>query len=150
MGDNQWACDKCGEKRDAERKTRWWVAPDVLVILLKRFQFTAAGFEKIGVPISFPISDLHLRTATEETYDLYGVVNHYGSLSAGHYTALCREDDAWFLFNDHQVLPVLAEEIAQEIQNCAKSCYVLFYKRKGTRPANVINYGRVGGADFPS
>ena len=150
MGDNQWACDKCGEKRDAERKTRWWVAPDVLVVLLKRFQFTAAGFEKIGVPISFPISDLHLRTATEETYDLYGVVNHYGSLSAGHYTALCREDDAWFLFNDHQVLPVLAEEIAQEIQNCAKSCYVLFYKRKGTRPANVINYGRVGGADFPS
>lgn len=142
-GENKWFCEKCNEKSDADRRISWHMAPDVLVVLLKRFQFTHAGFEKIGVPITFPVSDLELRTkgSEQETYDLYGVVNHYGSLSSGHYTAMCRrEDSGWFLFNDRRVMPVPLEELAQEIQNCAKSCYVLFYKRRGTRPANLINY----------
>jgi len=40
---------------------------------------------------------------TEELiYDLYGVVNHYGSLNSGHYTACCYNNDkkSWFDFND--------------------------------------------------
>ncbi|XP_036354957.1 ubiquitin carboxyl-terminal hydrolase 2-like [Octopus sinensis] len=36
-------------------------------------------------------------------YNLYGVINHYGSLNSGHYTAFCRScnsSDIWFLLND--------------------------------------------------
>ena len=141
-GENQWLCDKCKCKCDAERKISWWVAPDILVILLKRFQYTPAGFEKINVSIQFPLTDLVLKTATPESYELYGVVNHFGSLSAGHYTALCRgPENGWFNFNDHHVAPVA--NLTQELENGAKSCYVLFYKRKGNRPANVINYATI-------
>ena len=137
-GENQWFCDQCKTKRDAERSTSWWFAPDVLVVLLKRFQFTHAGMEKIDVPIDFPVSDFTLKSGTHPTcvYDLYGIVNHTGSLSSGHYTATCRtESDSWSVFNDHRVTPVKAG-----FSECARSSYVLFYKRKDTRTANLINY----------
>lgn len=139
-GDNRWSCEKCKQLSEAERRTSFWVTPDVLVVLLKRFQFSpTSGFEKISVPVQFPETDLVIKSAI---YDLYGVVNHYGSLSAGHYTALCREDSTsrWFIYNDHQVTPVGADLLHKELNSCAKSCYVLFYKRRSTRPANVINY----------
>jgi ubiquitin carboxyl-terminal hydrolase 4/11/15 len=138
-GENAWFCDKCQSKVDeAHRKISWSLAPDVLVILLKRFQFTSAGLEKISVPIAFPLQNLLLRTTSEvSNYDLYGVVNHFGSLSSGHYTALCRQDEErWSLFNDHEVAPVQAEAVAES----GRSCYVLFYKRGVSRSANVINY----------
>ena len=139
-GDNRWHCEKCKQLSDAERRTSFWVTPDVLVVLLKRFQFSpTSGFEKISVPVKFPETDLVIKSAI---YDLYGVVNHYGSLSAGHYTALCREDatSRWYIYNDHQVTLVGADQLQQELSSCSKSCYVLFYKRRSTRPANIINY----------
>lgn len=146
-GENQWMCDKCKSKVDAERSTSWWLAPDVLVILLKRFQYTASGFEKVNVPVEFPSKDLTLRIGgntqnPESMYDLYGVVNHTGSLSSGHYTAVCLDDqtDQWSFFNDHRVVSVSADNIRRELQDCARSSYVLFYRRKDARAANVINY----------
>jgi ubiquitin C-terminal hydrolase len=144
IGDNQWMCDECKRKVDAERGTSWWLAPDVLVVLLKRFQYTVAGFEKIQVPIEFPLSDLVLKTGgdahNQNKYDLYGVVNHTGSLSSGHYTAVCLDETTqqWNIFNDHRVYPIT--DIKRELADCARSCYVLFYKRNGSRTANLINY----------
>ncbi len=139
-GDNRWHCEKCKQLSDAVRRTSFWVTPDVLVVLLKRFQFSpTCGFEKISVPVKFPESELVIKSST---YDLYGVVNHFGSLSSGHYTALCREESTsrWFIYNDHQVTLVGTDELEKEFNSCAKSCYVLFYKRRTTRPANIINY----------
>jgi len=138
VGENQWECEKCKRKCDAERKISYTVAPDVLVILLKRFQFTSAGCEKINAPIEFPLTDLMLRTTSPEAYDLFGVVNHFGSLGAGHYTALCKQGN-WNQYNDHQVHSAQTKDV----ENSARNCYVLFYKRKGVRPANIINYGEV-------
>ena len=138
VGENQWQCDNCKRKCDAERKITYTVAPDVLVILLKRFQFTSAGCEKINASIQFPLKDLVLRTSSPESYDLFGVVNHFGSLGAGHYTAMCKHTD-WYMYNDHEVQRVQPSDI----ENCGKNCYVLFYKRNGIRPANIINYGEV-------
>ena len=148
VGDNQWLCEKCKKKVDADRSTSWWLAPDVLVILLKRFQYTVSGVEKVQVPVEFPLKDLVLRTGGDtqnpnSVYDLYGVVNHTGSLSSGHYTAICL-DDQWNIFNDHRVVPVSPEGIKKELRDCGRSCYVLFYKRKDARAANVINYAHLG------
>lgn len=137
-GENQWFCEKCTSKVDADRKVSWSLAPDVLVVLLKRFQFTAAGLEKITVPISFPLKDLQFLKSGDTCYDLYAVVNHFGTLSCGHYTAFCRqEDEQWCLFNDHEVVAPISWDV---VADSSKSCYVLFYKRGTTRSANVINY----------
>ena len=147
VGDNQWYCERCKAKRDAERFTSWLIGPDVLVVLLKRFQYTAAGFEKLNVGIDFPISDLTIKVGPngdKHGYDLYGIVNHTGSLSSGHYTAICKDESSqqWTMFNDHRVIPINGPDaLRREIADCAKSCYVLFYKRQDSRAANVINYG---------
>jgi ubiquitin carboxyl-terminal hydrolase 4/11/15 len=140
-GDNKWYCEKCAQTCEAERRIGFHILPDVLVVLLKRFQFSpSTGFEKVTASIDFPLFNFSLKS---NYYDLYGIVNHYGTLSSGHYTATCAgpagtsESVAWYLYNDHQVVPISE----REIQTFSKSCYVLFYKRKGSRPANIINYG---------
>lgn len=146
-GENKWFCEKCNSKVEADRKVSWSLAPDILVVLIKRFQFTSAGFEKITVPISFPENNFQLKSnQVVASYDLYGVVNHFGTLSCGHYTALCKQEDAneneWALFNDHEVVRVSRDEL----ERARKSCYVLFYKRATCRSANVINYSDGGDA----
>lgn len=42
-------------------------------------------------------------------YKLYGMVNHEGSLTGGHYTATIRskKDKAWYEFNDDYVKKVI-------------------------------------------
>ena len=59
------------------------------------------------------------------SYDLYGVIHHFGSAQAGHYWATCRnsEDNKWYKFDDSIVSKASKEEIV------ADSAYVLFYKR---------------------
>lgn len=36
------------------------------------------------------------------TYDLVGVINHFGNMQGGHYTANClnKEDSKWYNFDD--------------------------------------------------
>jgi ubiquitin C-terminal hydrolase len=36
-------------------------------------------------------------------YEVRAVVNHSGSLSSGHYTAICRRGLAWYLYNGNHV-----------------------------------------------
>ena len=58
-------------------------------------------------------------------YDLYGVVNHFGSLNGGHYTAHCKNPDGnWYNFNDYSVSGAPANSIV------SSSAYVLFYRRR--------------------
>ena len=59
------------------------------------------------------------------TFDLYGIINHYGSLDRGHYTAMCEVSDGeWALFNDNSVSRIEEDQINK------KSAYVLFYRLK--------------------
>lgn len=57
-------------------------------------------------------------------YHLYGIVNHYGGLDCGHYTATVRNkyDKKWYLYEDSVVSET--EEII------TKHAYILFYERK--------------------
>lgn len=60
-------------------------------------------------------------------YDLYGVVNHSGDLSNGHYTAVVRqlESRAWFNCDDSSVNMLQPE---REVI-VTKDAYLLFYIR---------------------
>jgi len=59
-------------------------------------------------------------------YDLFGVVNHYGNLGFGHYTAYAKnfKNEEWHQFDDSSV--------SKESPNgvCTPAAYVLFYKRR--------------------
>jgi len=56
-------------------------------------------------------------------YDLYGVTNHFGSLSSGHYTAFIASRGGWLYCDDSRVTQANAKEVV------GKPAYVLYYKR---------------------
>lgn len=59
-------------------------------------------------------------------YDLYGVVNHYGTMGGGHYTAYCQNflNKKWYEFNDSRVSEIGRNDIV------SGDSYVLFFRRK--------------------
>ena len=60
-------------------------------------------------------------------YDCIGIVNHSGSLGAGHYTAFCKNpyDGKWRFFNDSTVT-----EVKDKRTIVTDKAYLLFYLRK--------------------
>lgn len=56
--------------------------------------------------LSFKCNDFVLFPSLQKcTYELYAVVNHFGSLTGGHYTAEIKsyENGQWYSFNDGRV-----------------------------------------------
>ena len=85
--------------------------------------------KKISTFINYDVNDLDLRKyvigpeRSKAVYNLYGVVEHWGSLRFGHYTALCKTAQGkWMRFDD---------ETCKDTDNAVvKDAYLLFYKVK--------------------
>ena len=138
-------CDKCckgKERRNALRQSSLFELPQVMTIHLKRFVQLADGqFAKEDHDILFPfVLDLQVFVHPKSPnkiksckYRLYAVIEHQGKLNTGHYVTYVRrlkvspnEEDTrgeWFLFNDHQVAQVNAEQVQQA------NAYILFYEK---------------------
>lgn len=67
-------------------------------------------------------------SSTPAVYDLGGVVNHYGGLGGGHYTAnaLNMIDNRWYEYSDDRV-----SVLENEADLVTSAAYVLFYSRRG-------------------
>jgi ubiquitin C-terminal hydrolase len=94
--DDAWYCSDCKEFRQASKKFDLWKLPEILVIHLKRFNYTRHNRDKIGDYVEFPMEGLdlsdHVVNPDEKgsaIYDLYAVSNHMGGLGGGHYTGKC-------------------------------------------------------------
>eukprot|EP00746_Dinoflagellata_sp_MGD_P139412 gnl/MRDRNA2_/MRDRNA2_72878_c0_seq2.p1 gnl/MRDRNA2_/MRDRNA2_72878_c0~~gnl/MRDRNA2_/MRDRNA2_72878_c0_seq2.p1 ORF type:complete len:870 (-),score=165.90 gnl/MRDRNA2_/MRDRNA2_72878_c0_seq2:427-3036(-) len=127
--------EKTGEISRSIKKIDLWSAPPCLIIHLKRFgsETLCGPVEKIDSLVKAPV-ELDLSSWVQgplpdhgAQYRLYGVVNHSGTLSFGHYTAygLVGEGDnrQWYLFNDSTVTR------AEEKDVVSKDAYMLFYER---------------------
>lgn len=126
-----WYCSNCKEHRRAWKKFDIWKLPKILVIHLKRFQFTQHSRSKLNYLVDFPIEGLVLDDFVINPkfkgvkYDLFAVSNHSGGLSGGHYTAYAKNslDGDWYSFNDSNVSKIRnAESIV------SSSVYTLFYQ----------------------
>ncbi|KAI9847465.1 MAG: ubiquitin-specific protease doa4 [Sclerophora amabilis] len=159
-GDDRWLCPDCKVPREATKKITFTRAPRVLVIQLKRFQTVRRGLtNKNTTRVRFPLLQLdltpymmpelrpesrpealakyggavlepELETTAPFRYDAYAVVQHAGSLSTGHYTALVRTDmqrETWMEFNDKHVQSIKADKVVTE------KAYLLFYVRSDTQ-----------------
>lgn len=134
-----WECPRCKRKREAVKKIVICRLPKILIIHLKRFSYDENGLrKKLQTTVDFPLIDLHVdctnvlqqsayktsqsayKTSTE--YNLFGVVNHEGSLDGGHYKAFCRlEDHQWYTFNDSNVSDMRDTDVKRQ------EAYILFY-----------------------
>ncbi|KAJ3682554.1 hypothetical protein LUZ60_015127 [Juncus effusus] len=134
--DDMWYCPKCKEHRQATKKLDLWKLPEVLVVHLKRFSYSRYFKNKLDTFVNFPIRNLdlskyiqHAGPASSEKYELYAVINHYGGLGGGHYSAYAKlvEEERWYHFDDSHVSSVMSEEDVR-----TSAAYVLFYKRVDT------------------
>ncbi len=143
-----WECPACSVKTRAWKGLRLWRAPEVLVILLKRFRYDDYGnATKIDSLVDFPLEGLDLSEHLDEgpveggpepVYDLFAVCNHVGSLAGGHYTALARNplSGDWYEFNDHHVTRVGARvgqpQTPLQDHIVSSMAYVLLYRRRNS------------------
>jgi len=132
--EDAWYCGKCQEHREASKKFDIFKLPKILVVHLKRFQFTKYWRDKIESLVEFPdVLDMTAYTAATDSecppiYTLYAVSNHSGSMGFGHYTAYAKNKQTgkWYHFNDSSVSEASESEVV------SPSAYVLFYVRKDT------------------
>ncbi|KAI4322496.1 hypothetical protein L6164_022186 [Bauhinia variegata] len=129
--EDMWYCPGCKEHRQASKKLDLWRLPEILVIHLKRFQYSRFMKNKLETYVDFPVDNLDLSAYISygddkllNRYMLYAVSNHYGSMGGGHYTAFVHHGgDRWYEFDDSHVYPISQEKIK------SSAAYVLFYRR---------------------
>ncbi|WVR06745.1 hypothetical protein IAU60_003780 [Kwoniella sp. DSM 27419] len=142
VGDNQYQCPACGQRRNAERRQSPVDLPPVLHLSLMRFVFDQATMsrKKTKASITFPKSI----TLGSQRYELRGVVTHQGtSAHHGHFTCevFDETEQIWLLCNDEQVTNLsgqtrkkpklsLASNMSEAETQTSKDAYMLVYKKR--------------------
>ncbi|XP_065293543.1 ubiquitin carboxyl-terminal hydrolase 16-like [Dermacentor albipictus] len=133
-GANGLHCEGCKSARAAASlQLQVFKTPRVLTLHLKRFQ-QGATLRKVQKHVPFPVEldvtpfccrDAEVKAS--ETYTLYGVVEHAGRMTGGHYTAYVRgAGGSWFHASDSRVVPATQQKVL------ASQAYLLFYCRADT------------------
>lgn len=120
--------DETKEKEHAVKNISFWSLPDILIITLKRFTNSNRKNQKL---IDFEVNDFDLSDLVvgydknSYVYDLFGVCNHFGGTSGGHYTSFVKTSNgSWYHFNDTIVKKVREETIK------TPNAYCFFYRKK--------------------
>jgi ubiquitin C-terminal hydrolase len=126
--------EKTGCKETMKRTLKFWSLPNILVIDIKRFSFNRLNLsnKKKQNMMDFPLTGLDLSkyvvgyNKSSYVYDLYGVCNHSGGVSGGHYTAFVKNANGkWYLFNDTTI-----NEIANTSHIISPKAYCFFYRKR--------------------
>lgn len=148
---NGWFCSACKAHVLAFKTLSLWRLPEVLIIGLKRFEFRDGGAsvwggqrQKLTQLVQFPLEGLDLRpflgwasdadAAGGTVYDLVSVINHFGRMGYGHYTAVARDwsetglGATWYCYDDDDVRPCKEKDVMSE------AAYVLMYRRRPVLP----------------
>nr|KAF6503374.1 hypothetical protein HJG59_019299 [Molossus molossus] len=126
---NQIHCSFCETKQEAAVRASISKAPKIMIFHLKRFDILGTMKRKLRTDIHYPLTNLDLTPyicpvfRKHPKYNLCAVVNHFGDLDGGHYTAFCKNSvtHAWFSFDDTRV-----SEIPDTSVQTA-TAYLLFY-----------------------
>ncbi|XBJ17082.1 hypothetical protein VPH35_008576 [Triticum aestivum] len=129
-----YGCDGCKSRVNMEKQLKVEQAPEVLVIQLKRFQNFGSHITKIEDCMMYHEElDLNPFMSSPDNkpqkYDLYGVVEHEGAPSNGHYVCYIRSSRTnWFHFNDSKVMKI------NDVMALESEAYLLFYAKQGSSP----------------
>ena len=113
-GDNRYFCEKCNEKRDANRRVCFQNLPPILNVQLSRYIFDMASLSKkklsdkvlLSKKLSVEVEEEQSASPERKTYVLCAVMKHQGkSAYSGHYIAEAMDwvTGEWFEFNDEKV-----------------------------------------------
>ena len=126
--DNMYFDERINQKIVAKKKILFWSLPKILIIDIKRF---SARIIKLQQLLNFPLDNFNLSkyvigyNSDEYVYDLFGICNHSGGVSGGHYTSFVKDNNNWYLCNDTQIIKV--DDLNKII---TPKAYCLFYKKR--------------------
>ena len=128
-------CEKCNKKTNFKKRLEIDKFPKYLTLILKRFKYTKMFTTKIDNLIQFPLENLDMTSYITPKegkikYDLFGVVNHVGTLSGGHYHCDIKQDNIWVKYDDSYTT-----EYVKKIMT--ENAYLLIYKLGETK--NIYN-----------
>ena len=130
-GENAWYNEATNEKQSVYKKIIYWSLPEILIIDIKRFNNKN---NKNQMLITFPLENLDLSKYVigykreSYIYDLYGICNHSGSVSGGHYTSFVKNANGkWYHFNDTSVV-----EVSNLGYLISPKAYCLFYRKNSS------------------
>ena len=111
LKDNQYKCEKCNKKVDAEKYFEIKSLPKILLIALNRFEYdyNKGLKKKINTPISIPDKITKIGNLDNLNYDLYGIIIHSGSAMSGHYFSLIKnfeKEKKWYKFDDRCIFEI--------------------------------------------
>ena len=117
--DNARFCNFCSSIQPATLEKRICKCGSYVIIQLQRFNFVNGSLKKdaslVEIAPDVPKLPLHLdrEISFSKQLSLKAVINHFGSLSNGHYTAsvLDKFSDKWFNCNDRAVLPTSKKDL---------------------------------------
>ncbi|KAL7091140.1 hypothetical protein ACP275_12G087000 [Erythranthe tilingii] len=144
-GENMYRCPRCAAYVRAWKQLKIQEAPNILTIVLKRFQ--EGNYGKINKCITFPemLDMIPFMTGTDDIpplYVLYAVVVHLDSYNAsfsGHYISYVKDlHGNWFRVDDTEVQPVESSQVMSE------GAYILFYMRSSPRHTKSCNTKATG------
>ena len=129
-------CDKCGQ--GSEENPRTWktrfdieTMPRVLIIRLARWgnDDNEATLQCVRADETIEHRDYH--------YKVFGIAIHFGdSPNAGHYVAVVKHGDKWWLYDDTECKEATDEQVSTTQQDYQgdriMKSYVLFYEMLGT------------------
>jgi len=137
-------CPSCGKKTPTKKQHVVSKLPKVLCLHLKRFD--AAQNRKIEDYVSFPAklnmgpflphwcevtrvpeAESASVDAPQVLYNLFGTVNHFGTINSGHYVANVKVDGKWFHCNDALVVDAGVGDGEAEVLR--SNAYMLYYIR---------------------
>lgn len=134
-GENMYRCGRCSAYVRARKQLNLHEVPNILTIVLKRFQTGKYG--KINKCVTFPdlldmIPFVSAGADSPPLYLLYAVVVHLDTLNtsfSGHYVSYVKDTHGtWFRIDDSEVQVVPSSQVMSE------GAYMLFYSRCFPRP----------------
>ena len=123
---NDYVCDYCQKKGFCKKQLSLTNEPGLIFFQLKRFHDVN---KKIEIPVDIPLIYSASVAGKLINYNLLSIIFHTGTLNNGHYTALVKYGNNWYLCDDGSVTQVLdvVAELAKEITQ--KNAYFLMYTK---------------------
>ena len=128
---NKYKCLTCKKEQKCKKKSVIYGFPQILIIHLKRFEITnflsktkKLSFIKVDGKINLNVRIQNIEK--NESYLLFSVVNHNGSIYSGHYTTevMGIYDKKWYDISDTNV-----SSSSNPSDYQSSDCYILFYKK---------------------
>ena len=123
-------CEFCNKKTNFTKTLKIERLPQYLILVLKRFKYTTSYSAKTESYINFPNDNLELNEYLTDNnyysnnkYNLFGLISHFGSLSQGHYLCNIRYQNKFILYDDSTV-----KENDKDINT--SNVYLLIYKEE--------------------